>query len=637
MEISSILYIIILIALIIIVLYYLYFIHDSNNECKKEIPYTFLYEQDTTIIDILKNISEKYGRYPALKIKNNSEWITISYAEYYKKTMDFSERLLYFIGPHSRVAILSFNRPEWFYSHMGTMMAGGVSVGIYPTSSSDNCSYIVNHSCVDVIIVEDIKQLEKLKDVNMPTVKLILLLDNLEKLSKYHDYAINFNNNKIVNSEDDEIKIISSIKKNNKQIDIISYNIFIEQSIGSYATNTVIEYGQMFPDEIATIIYTSGTTGDPKGVVITHKNLIETLKSSLNSITSRSNINIYIQESFISYLPLNHVAAQIMDIYVPLASVGIVHFADKDALKGSLRDTMKEIRPTVFIGVPRVWEKVYEKIKEKKEDPQKWINKIFVNSLIIQEMGLDRAKFCIAAAAPLSFEIKGFFKDLGIEICDIYGMSETTGPISMGVPGCSQGSGIPVMNVKIDKHTDEIMVKGDAVFKEYYKNKKATQEAFTKSGWFKTGDTGYVHRDGSLYVTGRIKDLIITAGGENISPIPIEENLLAALNTDKKLFDHAVVIGDRQKFLSVLLVPVKNYSNMINTNDTKQIQDHIKKSIDETNKKAPNNTSTVKKFIILDGETFEIGDCLTPTLKIRRKIIEEKYKSQINGMYVGGD
>lgn len=635
MESSTIIYIVVLLIVIIIVFYYLYFIRDTTETFQKDIPHSLLYEQDKTIIDMFKDIAEKYGRYPALRTKQNNVWETISYSEYFRKTTEFSERLLYYVGPHSRVAILSFNRPEWFYSHLGTMMASGVSVGIYTTASADNCSYIINHSCVDVIVVEDIKQLSKLKNAHMPTVKLILLIDDQNALTGYYEYIMNVKHNKTINSINDNdndsldngVDTIKSIKNNNKKLDIVKYDMFMLQAIGSFETHTVIEYGQTFPDETATIIYTSGTTGDPKGVVITHKNIIKTLKSALNSIMSRSNININIQESYISYLPLNHVAAQIMDIYVPLVSVGIVHFADKDAMKGSLRDTMKDVRPTIFIGVPRVWEKVYEKIKEKKEDPQRWINKLLVNNMIIQEMGLDKAKFCITAAAPLSSEIRGFFKDLGIELCDVYGMSETTGPISMGVPGCSQGSGIPVINIKIDNQTNEIMVKGDAVFKEYYKNTKATKEAFNESGWFKTGDTGYIDRDGSLYVTGRIKDLIITAGGENISPLPIEEKLLSELNNENKLFEYAVVIGDKRKFLSVLLVPTKNYSN------TNLIQNHIKKSIDETNKKAPNNTSTIKKFYVLVNETFEIGICLTPTLKIRRLAINDKYKKQIDSMY----
>jgi long-chain acyl-CoA synthetase len=166
------------------------------------------------------------------------------------------------------------------------------------------------------------------------------------------------------------------------------------------------------------------------------------------------------------------------------------------------------------------------------------------------------------------------------------------------------------------------------VFKEYYKNKKDTDESFIKK-WFKTGDTGYIDRDGVLYVTGRIKDIIITAGGENISPVPIEEALISELNKDEKNFDHVVVVGDEKKFLSVLLIPSSKISIKEMMNNAT-----IQRSIDIINKKAPNSTSMIKKFVVLDGETFESGDCLTPTLKIRRKNINEKYKDKIDKLYI---
>lgn len=591
--------IIVCLLIILVAIISLYYCHCWSDEPEHQpIPSSLLYEQDKTIIDLFKDISEKYGRYPALKIKRDlqsnsySPWQTINYSKYYYNSSTFARNLLYCIGPHARTAILSFNRPEWFYSHMGTMIAGGVSVGIYPTASSDNCSFIINHACVDMIVVEDGKQLAKLKDLHMPTVKLILLIDDI------HD------------------EFIDTIKNNNKSVQIVSYNSFMDQNI-----KTVIEFDQIVTqNDTATIIYTSGTTGEPKGVVITHLNIIEALKSALNAIVSRSNINIYIQESFISYLPLNHVAAQMMDIYVPLVCAGVVHFSDFK----SLESTIFDVKPTIFIGVPRVWEKIYDKIREQK-DPNGILNKLFVNSIILQQIGLDKTKMCITATAPLANEVRKFFSDLGIELCDVYGMSETTGPISMCVPGCSKGSGVPVVDVKINKENSEILVKGNQVFKEYYKDKKATSETFN-SKWFKTGDTGYIDRDGSLYVTGRIKDLIITAGGENIAPVPLEEELLAKLNAKSKLFDYAIIIGDRRKFLSVLLVKIKT-----KTKFNKKLDKHVSECIEELNKTVPNNASTIKKFIIIDDE---VDDCLTPTLKIKRSIVDKKYKDKIDELYV---
>lgn len=615
MKSSTIIFILVLLTIVVFVLYYFYYLKTDDSNNKKPIPHNLLYEQDKTIIGLLKDVSTKYGRYPALKYKidskPDSKWNTVSYSEYNRKITEFAENSLYRVGALPRTAILSFNRPEWFYSHMGTIMAGGVSVGMYPTASSDNCTYVINHACVDILVVEDIKQLLKFVDSKIPTVKLILIIDedkdDVEKMNVYQ-----------------------KIKNNNPNLMIDNYNFFVTQTIGSENLGASIEFGDISPDDVATIIYTSGTTGDPKGVVITHSNIIESLKASLHSIMTRSNIILYMQESFVSYLPLNHIASQMLDIYIPLASVGIVHFANRDALKGTLKDTLKEVRPTIFIGVPRVWEKIYEKIKEKREDPNSLTGKLFINNLIVQEMGLDRVKMCVTTAAPISDHIKEFFRELGIELCDVYGMSETTGPISMGVPGCSKGLGVPVVDVKIEKTTGEILVRGKSIFREYYKNKKLTDEAFLPKNWFKTGDIGYIDRSGILYLTGRIKDIIVTSGGENISPNPIENMLMAEINKESHIVDYVVVIGDQRRFLSVLFIPSKHISK-------KGCDDKIKKSIDKVNKKAPNNASTVKKYLILEGETFDVDDCLTPTMKIKRKRINEKYKKQIDKLYLMDD
>lgn len=630
---STIVYILIAFVIIIILLYYYWYIDTDDND-DKDIPTGFLHEDDTTVVDLFKNISKKYGRYPALKKKHNGQWTTITYSDYYKFSLDLAERFLYFVGPHPRVAILSFNRPEWFYVHMATMMANGMSIGIYPTASTDNCSYITNHSHVDLLVVEDMKQLVKFTDIKMPTVKMIIV----------------FNCSTVDDSEISYDIICEQIRSVNPNLEIIAYEQFIDQNMGNHTTTTSVEITrEPLPDDTATIIYTSGTTSDPKGVVITHKNIINTIKSGLNAIQSRSNITVHIQERFISYLPLNHVAAQLMDIYVPLASVGVVHFINTDDastsngkktdIKDALSDVIKEVRPSIFISVPRIWEKIMEKIKDKQQDPQRLMNKLFVNKMIVKEIGLDKCKYCITAAAPVSASVKTFFSDLGIELCDVYGMSETTGPISMAVPGSSKGSGVPIMDIKIDKYTNEICVRGDSVFKEYYKDAQETTTAFIKKRkhthgcWFKTGDTGYIDRDGSLYVTGRIKDLIITAGGENIPPVPIEELLLTILNDDDKYFEHVVVIGDERKFLSVLLFPTKKYKSKSSADMTKLIEAAIKK----TNGSASNSVCTIKKFTVLKGEYLTSGltieDCLTPTFKIRRKIISNKYKNKIDKMY----
>ncbi len=600
MNFSHIIIVIMILIITIVLLYYFWYI-KNNNEEQSDIPMELILEPDKTIIDIFKDISSKYSDRIAIKYKKpqNDKWTNITYRNYYQSSEFFAKSLLYTIGPHPRVAILSFNRPEWFYAHMGTMIANGIPIGIYQTASNDTCDYIINHSHVDLLIIEDVHQLEKIKDIKIPTVKLILVLDS-------HNV--------------DESKEL--IKLNNPNILIMDYNNFMNQSIPT------IDVSDPLISDIGTIIYTSGTTGDPKGVVISHNNIMNSIKSGLHLLKTRSNIDIYTGERYISYLPLNHIAAQMMDIYIPLVTIGTVHFADKNCLSSKsngngLSSFLKEVKPTIFIGVPRIWEKIHVEIK-KKLNQAGTISLLLIpyTKIILKEIGLDDAKYCISLGAPLGNDTVTFFKEtVGLELCDVYGMSETTGAISMSVPGYSKGVGFPLINVKIDPDTSEILVKGRSVFKEYYKNKKETELAFDKKGWFKTGDTGYIDRDGALYVTGRIKDLIITSGGENISPLPIENVFKQEFNKANINVDHIVVIGDKRKFLSVVLISINNVND-----------DAIKEIIEKVNKVAPNSASKIQKHLIIN-EKIEIGDCLTPTLKIKRSGIDTKYKSLIDELY----
>jgi long-chain-fatty-acid--CoA ligase ACSBG len=617
---STVLFILIILAILLILVYYFWYA-DRSHLAGEDLPDDLIDSEDT-IVSIFKKVKDRYGSYTALRYRgeSGSPYRTVSYTNYWIYSENFSKRLLYFIGPHPRVAILSFNRPEWFYIHMGTMMSNGVSIGIYPTASPDNCAFIIDHSCVDLLVVENLKQLQKLEDAKMTTVRLILTLDDLGDTDKVST-------------------LIDKIKTRNPNLDIMSYQTFMTNSIFNEVANidAEIEIGTPHPEDVATIIYTSGTTGQPKGVVQAHSAIITALNSCLYSIKSRSNIDIHIGERFVSYLPLNHIAAQMMDIYVPICSIGTVTFADSDALKGSLKDTLIDVKPTIFIGVPRVWEKIEEGIrKELSGDGFTDMLKRLVSSskMIKTNVGLDQAKYCIAAAAPLSDSTKNFFDEIGIELCNVYGMSETCGPISIGVPGSSKGAGVPVLDLKIDGETGEILVRGRSLFKNYYKNKKATQDAFEYSSgekrrrkWFKTGDTGYVDRAGYLHVTGRIKDLIITAGGENISPIPIEDAIVDELKERQlmRYVEHVLVIGNKRKFISVLTFAKKDV-------DISELERSLPGIIKNINKKAPNSASTVKKHLILTSK-LKIGETLTPTLKIKRITVDEKFKDQIDSFY----
>lgn len=601
MKVPVILILLILLTIIIIIAFYYWYIrHDDNN---KYIPLHLLYQPEKTFTDIFENISTKYDNCPALKYKKNNEWNTITYYEYYKTCCTFSQKLLYFTGPHPRVAILSNNRPEWFYVHIGTFLANGISIGIYPTSNPDNCLHIINHSCVELMVVENINQLLKLYELKFPTIRMIITFE------------------KIGDTDELEKELINNIKSNNPQLQIMYYDTFMKSPICNGNINTIIETHKPQLDDIATIIYTSGYTGTPKGVVITHNNIMASIKSIFYVMQTKSNIELGVQEKSISYLPLNHIATQMMDIYLPIISVGLVHFVDSNIMINSITDALQEIRPTIFIGIPSVWNKIKEKIQEH-GSPNKFLN-IIVNKFILRNIGLDSVKYCITTGAPIDADTIKFYDTLGLELCNVYGMSETTGITSVSVPGCSDGVGTPVLDIKIDPKTSEIMVKGDAVFKEYFKNKKETDDSLKKN-WFKTGDMGYIDRSGSLHITGRIKDMIITSTGENIYQCPIENTLLQNINIRKNIVDHVILVGDNRNFLSVILITNNKYQSC---------NEHlIKKAIDDTNATAPNIASNIKKYLIITDH-FDTNEYLSLTSTLKRNKIIELYIDKINDLY----
>ena len=569
-----------------------------------------------TIVGLLDWASKEYPNNPALKFKSMTckNWKTTSYLEYYDNVTRFAKCVRNRI-PYSEklcVGIIGSNSPEWFYSHIGTMKALGVSIGIYPTCDYKACQYIVNQANINVLIAEDTYQLDKFSkmDTNIKSkIKLIIYYGNVK----------------------------NEVKEKFTNTEIVNYIDFIRD------TNDLELDETINVDETATIIYTSGTsgtTGEPKGVVIKHSNIIDILNNMIFTIHIKSDLDICIGERYISYLPLNHIAAQLMDIYVPIASVGTVYFADNDAMKGSLIKTIKDVKPTIFIGVPRVWEKMMEKIKEKTANNGYFAN--FLNPIILSKIGLDQCRFPITGSAPISDEVVRFFEKYSLQLCNIYGLSETCGLISLNLPGMRKiGSvGIPLVETKISE-SGEICVKGKSVFCEYYKEPIKTKEVFTDDGWFKTGDIGIIDSNGYLYVTGRIKDIIITSGGENISPIPIEEKFMSQLG---ELFDYAVVIGDKRKFLSILFVPkfANNNSKKLcselreyrrpSLNSNKDLKELIEKTRQSVNSSVPTRASNIQKWIILD-KSFKIGNEITPTYKLRRDYINKKYKKIIDEIY----
>eukprot|EP01111_Echinosteliopsis_oligospora_P009727 TRINITY_DN2900_c0_g1_i3.p1 TRINITY_DN2900_c0_g1~~TRINITY_DN2900_c0_g1_i3.p1 ORF type:complete len:436 (+),score=132.01 TRINITY_DN2900_c0_g1_i3:797-2104(+) len=400
----------------------------------------------------------------------------------------------------------------------------------------------------------------------------------------------------------------------------------------------------------------------------------------------------------ISYLPLSHIAAQQSDIYVPLSSGLHVYFAQPDALRGTLGETLKEVRPTLFLGVPRVWEKISDKIKEvaSQNGPTKqkigaWARGIglkgglalankqpvpwgyfLANRLVFSKvraaLGLDRARLLGTSAAPITIDTLHFLLSLGLPVADIYGMSETTGPEGMNTENDARigsggkkfpGTDLVIMNPDRDGN-GEICWKGRNVFMGYLHNPTATSETIDQNGYLHSGDIGKIDKDGYLFITGRIKELIITAGGENIPPILIEDDLKREAGA---LVSNAMVIGDKRKFLTVLFtlkaapisVPVEGvypFSEQLHSDalavlqqigsNAKTVQEarvcskvqaFLHKCISSVNKHATSQAQHIRKFIIADQDFAMENDTLTPTMKLKRRVVLQKYAEDIEKMY----
>ncbi|NND30866.1 MAG: AMP-binding protein [Myxococcales bacterium] len=414
------------------------------------------------------------------------------------------------------------------------------------------------------------------------------------------------------------------------------------------------------PDALATLIYTSGTTGPPKGVMLSNENLAWTSNVAI-SITT-----INASDCSLSYLPLSHIAEQMFTLHIPITTGARVYFAESIE---AVPENLKEVQPTIFFGVPRIWEKFHAGISAKLKEATgvkaklvKWAMKVgweanetpdgnkglqyqlankLIYSKLLPAIGMGNARVCVTGAAPIAREVLQFFASLNLVVLEVYGQSEDSGPTSFNTPSRyrfgSVGPALPGVEVKIAED-DEIMVKGPNVFLGYYKDKEATDSTLS-DGWLHSGDLGAFDPDGFLNITGRKKDIIITAGGKNITP----KNLEAGIK-NHPLIDEAVVIGDRRKYLSALVTidaeagpawAAANGENAGALHQSAKLKDSIQAHIDEMNKEFA-RVEQIKKFTILKRNfTVEDGE-LTPTLKVKRAKVNDHFAEDIEAMYDEG-
>jgi len=585
--------------------------------------------------DVVEGNSDK----TALLYKKSNRYVSINYNEFRKKVINFASGLISIgIARGERIAILSENRPEWAISDLGIMHSGALTVPFYTSLPPKQIEYLLKVSGAKSIIISNLKQLEKIQKIyqNLNFLKLLITLFEPEK--KY-----NF-----------EIKTFNDI------IDLGRKN-FIENKGKLDELSEQID-----SDDTFTIIYTSGTTGISKGVILTHRNILSNVESALKALS------ITDKDMFLSFLPLSHILERMAGQFIPIYKGASIAYAES---LSTLKENIIEAKPTVIIAVPRIFEKMYEVIKhniEKKsslikrillwslnggveyeKEKQKGkislytkIKKITGDKLIYKKLrGLTggRLRFYICGGAHLNKNIGEFFDSAGIKIIEGYGLTETSPVIAVNRLDEYQlgtvGKPLPGIDVKISKD-GEILTRGPCVMKGYYNDEQSTKLTIDDEGWFHTGDIGFLDKDGFLTITDRKKDIIVISSGKNIAPQLIEELVLTS-----KYINQAVVLGHKKKFISALIVPhfqnikiyaelkkilYKTIDELIEHNTIYQL---IKIEIEKVSRNL-SDCEKVKKFTLLKKEFDIESEELTPTLKIKRNVIEKKYAEIINNMYI---
>lgn len=586
-----------------------------------------------TIMEVMKSTAEKNRNKVALKTKIGGEWKEMTWGEYYDQ-VKITARAFIALGLEQgkAISILGNNCPQWFISDLAAIFAGAVPGGIYTTNSPEQCKFIASHSEANIAVVENAEQLAKFKEIRseLPDLKAIVMMNG---------------------SDPDEM--VYSWKELPK----------IAQKVTEDELNKRIKAQK--PDDCCTLIYTSGTTGNPKGVMISHDNIVWTAGQVIDLIKGGPD------DVIVSYLPLSHIAEQVVSLHGPYLMGATVWFAESI---DKLGENLTEVHPTVFVGVPRVWEKIQGKMlaigaqasplkkkivvwakknglaggyamQEGKEKPFLYgLAKKLVFSKVRDKLGLDRCRIFISTAAPISMDTLEYFLSLGIPITEVYGMSECTGPGTVSLPEPFKfrtgwaGPTVPGTELAIAED-GEVLMRGRHVFKGYFKNEEATKETMDAEGWLHSGDVGIIDAKGFLKITDRIKELIITAGGENIPPQVLEGKLKAI-----PIVNQVVVIGDRRKYMTALFTldpdkltaelaaagsPAKN---MKEAAKCEKFKAYLQEKVEAVNATLA-RVQTIKKFVIIPAEFTPEGGELTPTMKMKRRIINEKYAKEIESMY----
>ncbi len=587
-------------------------------------------ESDNLLVAVGRHTESKSSK-AALIEKVDGNWRSISYSEFWDRLRNFAAGLSGLgVVEGSRVALMSTNRPEWPVSDLAIQSLGAVTVPIYPTLEPEPVAHILGDSEARVLIVEDEELLERVEEVRDRVQDLRFVVIKGE-----------------VAAGDEDVLSFAEVERTGRE------NLVEGWEEG---------WRSLGRDDAATVIYTSGTTGVPKGAVLTHGNILSNLEGTMEALPMRED------DIYLSFLPLSHVFERTSGQFLALSMGSTTYYAESIE---KVPDNLREVKPTVMLSVPRLYEKMYDRVMERISSGPPLRQRLFHAAIAdgkrryeiekeggsigrVLEMRLrlwdrlvfgklkeavgGRARFFVAGGAKLSAEIGQFFYAAGIKIVEGYGLTETSPVISCNrLEKMRFGTvGPPIHNVEV-KISDEgeILTRGPHVMRGYLNNEKATAEVFTGDGWLRTGDVGEIDEHGYLKVTDRAKNLIVLSTGKNVAPQPIETAIVAAPHISQ-----ATLIGDGRKYVSALLVPdydaVRKSLDRNNQNDQlsedAQVRSLLEKELDEATRQFA-NYERPKKFALLAEELSQDRGELTPTLKVKLRVVRERYADTIEKLY----
>ncbi|MEW5735248.1 MAG: long-chain fatty acid--CoA ligase [Thermodesulfobacteriota bacterium] len=595
----------------------------------------------TTTPRVFRETVERMGDRPALRYKHLGLWHDISWREYYRRAEAVGAALISWgLEPGDRVGLIGDNAPEWVIADMGVQGAGGVAVGIYATNAAEQVEYVVGHSEAKFLFAENEEQLDKwlLFADRTPGLTKIIVWD-LKGLAEFCD---------------PRVTTFAHLLEEGANV--------LARDPGIYARRA----DAVKPEDMCVLIYTSGTTGPPKGAVLTHRNV-----TWMAETVAKENPMLE-KDEVLSFLPLCHIFERLFSVFIQIRNGYTVNFIESP---DTVTDNMREVSPTVGYAVPRIWEKYHSAVVIRMSEATFTKRAAFALALkagkarakflaegkpvplwlragyglaygavfrkLMERLGFERMRVAYSGAAPISPDVLLFFQAMGLNLLEGYGQTEGTGVTCMCRPGefLPGRVGRPVVGTEVRIAPDgEILVKSPAVFAGYFKNEEASAEAL-EGGWLHSGDIGELSEDGILRITDRKKDIIVTAGGKNITPQYIESKLKFS-----PYINDAVVVGDRRKFLAAIIVidednvvkfaqvhkiPFSTYRDLT---EKQEIRDLVQKEVDAVNQTL-SRVEQVKKFAILPKKLYEEDGEVTPTMKVKRGYVNKAFADLIEQMY----